>query len=496
MKKLNPTVKKVLWAVAFGLIYTLAVAIIVVCSWYMMTYNVEFKELLYTLTSPLQGTGQSTVDLIISSCVPITCVFVALYIAAVVILTVVKHPKFPKLLKIGRYFVLFLLVFALIFAIFSLRIPAYLYGIFQPTAIYEEQYIAPNSVSITANGTPKNLIYIYLESMETTYASVADGGMQDINYISGMTAMARENLSFSNKTGGKLGGFYTPTGTGWTAAALLSTTAGIPYSFPVEGDPNTVENRFSKNLVTLGDILKDKGYVNEFLCGSDATFGGRREYFTSHGDYEIFDIYTARDKGYIAHDYSVWWGYEDEILFRIAKDEALRLAAGDQPFNLTMLTVDPHHVDGYICGICEDTYEEQLPNVLTCADRQIVAFVEWCKTQDFFKDTVIVITGDHPRMDTSLVEDADSYDRTIYNCIINTDTVCNGATEGRVFTSFDIFPTTLAAMGFEIEGNRLGFGVNLFSGMQTLAESIGYEYLEDEINKHSDYYERVFAGSD
>ena len=33
----------------------------------------------------------------------------------------------------------------------------------------------------------------------------------------------------------------------------------------------------------------------------------------------------------------------------------------------------------------------------------------------------------------------------------------------RTYTTMDNFPTTLAAMGVKIEGNRLGLGTNLFS---------------------------------
>jgi phosphoglycerol transferase len=224
------------------------------------------------------------------------------------------------------------------------------------------------------------------------------------------------------------------------------------------------------------------------LCGSDSAFGGRDTYFKTHGNYEIFDLYTARERGYIAEDYLVWWGYEDKILFDIAKDEINALAKGDQPFNFTMLTVDAHHVDGYKCNVCQDTYEENLANVINCTDRLVRDFVEWCREQPFYEDTVIVIMGDHPRMDTSLVKDVDFYDRTMYNCILNCDTEIKGEVKNRVFTCFDMFPTTLAALGFEIAGERLGLGTNLFSDLPTLAEELGYEWLNEEVGKFSQYY--------
>ncbi|MCR5673054.1 MAG: hypothetical protein K6F87_05000, partial [Lachnospiraceae bacterium] len=48
----------------------------------------------------------------------------------------------------------------------------------------------------------KNLIYIYMESMETTYASREVGGEQpENNYIPNLTRIADENISFSDEEG-------------------------------------------------------------------------------------------------------------------------------------------------------------------------------------------------------------------------------------------------------------------------------------------------------
>lgn len=39
------------------------------------------------------------------------------------------------------------------------------------------------------------------------------------------------------------------------------------------------------------------------MMGSDAAFGGRKNYFTSHGDYEIDDYYWAISEGLIPEGY-------------------------------------------------------------------------------------------------------------------------------------------------------------------------------------------------
>ena len=60
-------------------------------------------------------------------------------------------------------------------------------------------------------------------------------------------------------------------------------------------------------------------YNNYLLLGSDASYGGRRAYFSNH-NYLIKDYYTAIDDGIIEEDYYEWWGYEDSKLFTYAKD--------------------------------------------------------------------------------------------------------------------------------------------------------------------------------
>jgi phosphoglycerol transferase len=67
-----------------------------------------------------------------------------------------------------------------------------------------------------------------------------------------------------------------------------------------------------------------------------------------------------------------------------------------------------------------------------------------------------------------------------------------GKTTNRTFATFDLFPSTLAAMGVKIEGDRLGLGTNLFSSKKTLAEEYGYKELDYELLKESPFYNKTF----
>ena len=59
-----------------------------------------------------------------------------------------------------------------------------------------------------------------------------------------------------------------------------------------------------------------------------------------------------------------------------------------------------------------------------------------------------------------------------------------------------MFPTTLAALGVEIEGDRLGIGTNLFSDVETLTEKYGYDKVEEELCKRSEFYTEAFFDHD
>ena len=89
---------------------------------------------------------------------------------------------------------------------------------------------------------------------------------------------------------------------------------------------------------------------------------------------------------------------EDIKLYEYAKDKLMEISQSSKPFNFTMLTVDTHHSDGYLCEKCPHIYSQKYANVISCADNQIYDFIHWIQEQKWYKDTVIVITGDHLSM--------------------------------------------------------------------------------------------------
>lgn len=360
--------------------------------------------------------------------------------------------------------------------------------------IYDAYYIDPRDVEISFPEEKRNLIYIVLESMETSYAAYTLPSGETVNLIPNLMNLAEENLYFSDTEG--FGGAKMAPNTSWTSASLVAQTAGISLNLPSNYDPNDygTEGVFLPGVVSLGEILSEEGYDNYFMIGSDGSFGGRSAYFQAHGNYEILDHGDAIQKGLLDENYFVYWGYEDQLLFEFSKEYLLNIAQNDTPFNFTLLTVDTHFMDGYTDAGCETNYEVAYANAIACSDKKVVDFVRWIQEQDFYDDTTIIISGDHFTMNAQFLEDSDTEFRSLYNAVINspldTETI---ETKGREFTVLDWFPTTLELLNVDVEGHRLGLGSSLISNAPTLSELKGWDYFST-IRYKSSFYNRSFLG--
>lgn len=474
-------------------------------NWVLDTWGLlSIDEIIFHLKVPLEGTNSDVVLDGINACVPLAVLVLFLAIFLIVGLKN-KHGKCMIALFLIAVIACGSAGKAAYKVYDELDVKEYLASQKKESHFIEQNYVDPRTTKITFPDKKRNLIYIYLESMESTFASKGDGGGLDFNCIPELTTLAEENTNFSNSD--KLGGGYPAYGGTWTMAGIFSQTSGIPIKNSEQTDDVNAtlaeQYSFSSQARNLEDILADEGYNQCFMIGSDATFGGRRAYFESHGKgkTEICDYNTAKENGQIPEDYYVWWGYEDQKLFANAQEKLTELSSKDEPFNFTMLTVDTHFEDGYVCEQCQNEFgDNQYANVMACSSRQVDAFVKWIQQQPFYENTTIVISGDHLTMDSDFCNDvSEDYERSVYNVFINLPEGLDTSfekTHSREFATLDMFPTTLAAMGVTIEGDRLALGVNLFSDEQTLTEQYGRKGLDKELMKKSKFYDMLINDVD
>ena len=474
-------------------------------NWVLDTWGLlSIDEIIFHLKVPLDGTNSDVVLDGINACVPLAVLVLFLSIFLIIGLRN-KHGKCMIALFLVAVIACGSAGRAAYEVYDELDVKEYLVSQKKESHFIEQNYVDPRTTKITFPEQKRNLIYIYLESMESTFASKGDGGGLDFNCILELTTLAEENTNFSDSD--KLGGGYPAYGGTWTMAGIFSQTSGIPIKNSEQTDDVNAtlaeQSSFSSQARNLEDILADEGYNQCFMIGSDATFGGRRAYFESHGkgQTEICDYNTAKENGQIPEDYYVWWGYEDQKLFANAQEKLTELSSKDEPFNFTMLTVDTHFEDGYVCEQCQNEFgDNQYANVMACSSRQVDAFVKWIQQQPFYENTTIVISGDHLTMDSDFCNDvSEDYERSVYNVFINLPEGLDTSfekTHSREFATLDMFPTTLAAMGVTIEGDRLALGVSLFSDEQTLTEQYGRKGLDKELMKKSKFYDMLINDVD
>lgn len=485
--------------------------------------NITIHEIVFHLKAPLEGMNPWLLERFVIYCaLPIllfTILWMIFYYRCFIGMSdkngekILNKSKVKWYKRIWNVVTLGIFVLGIITAILAwnrLDIGTYLKNQTTYSSFIDDHYVDPSSVSIRFPDQKRNLIYIYLESLEDTFLDQSSGGAFSENLIPNLTKIALENECFRGSSD-YLNGAVVMNYTTWTMGGMFAQSTGLPLILPIENNSMYSQESFFPELIGIGDLLEEAGYKNMLLMGSHAMFGGREIFYQDHGSYKMLDYDYSLVYEEIPEDYYVWWGYEDAKLFEFAKKHLLEVSKSEEPFNLTMLTVDTHYEDGYVCQDCEMLHENNpYADVFLCSDRKVGAFIEWIKQQDFYKNTTIVLVGDHLTMDSDFCMDVDAeYERKVYVSVINSavevenkkledaamDTDTNQTRSSdeayRYYSTMDMFPTTLASLGVTIEGERLGLGTNLFSSRPTLLELYGKDEINTQMEKASKLIEKL-----
>ena len=360
------------------------------------------------------------------------------------------------------------------------------------SSIYEDYYVKPDESVITFPAKKRNLVFIYLESFESSYASREEGGSQDKNYISPLTELTKEKdcVHFSNT--GLVGGasVFVPSIT-FTQGSTVAQTSGISLNTQILPQNGVVEY---PSMIRLEDILHDNGYNQIYIEGSKGEFSMYDEYVGRYEDSKLYDRINLTELGYASEDGDyIWkWGIEDRKLYEITKELITDASKEDKPFFVTMYTMDTHSYEcGHRCVKCDESIGNEYLAAINCTANQTAEFIEWIRQQPYYDNTTVILVGDHlGNKKTAMVDIDDDYIRTTYNCFINPAREPVN-TKNRLFSSLDMFPTTLSAIGVTIKGDRLGLGTDLFSSTKTLSEELGVQEYKKQLEQSSDYYDNV-----
>lgn len=466
--------------------------------------NETIDEFIFYLTNGVENGDMGIYVLAIKMCFPFFLILFLIIISLFYNVLVDKEiiVKFKKK-KIKIYPIEFIrkhkaiwttvfCILSLGIAIFNLNLHDYYKNVMSKSTFIEDNYVM-NPKGVVFN-EKRNLIYLVVESLETTMFTKEQGGQWDYEVTKELYNLLNEEGSIYFSATDNAGGMSAQSGGSWTTAAIVSNSTGLPFKIPINGNSYHSDN-FMNGAYAIGDLLKDNGYYNEVISGARTNFGGLQEFYTKHGDYKVIDINSLKEYNFSYNDSDIGsWGFNDNYLFEIAKKRLEIISQKKEPFNMTLITIDTHPNDGFIGDYSVDDYDIQYENVYATASKLIYDFINWVKEQEFYPNTTIVIVGDHLNMQTEFFKKCKN-DRYIYNVIIN-PAVTTTNTKNRIFTAVDMYPTTVAAIGGTIKENQLGLGVNLFSDKKTLAEKYGLSEFNANLDKRSLFYNTYILGSD
>lgn len=335
---------------------------------------------------------------------------------------------------------------------------------------FGESYLAPADAGLAEVGR-RNLILVYVESLEETYADPARFGS--------------DLLAPLRTVGGQsLPAYRAAPGATWTIAAMVGTQCGVPLGFYTDWDfRSSDEPTFLAGATCLGDILKARGYRNVFLGGAPLSFAGKGTFLRDHGYEERWGkeewlAAGARRPGTAAPEMG-GWGMYDDALFARARVRLAALHAAGQPFNLTVLTLDTHNPAGYRSPRCGPAGvlpgPEHFKTVVGCTSREVAAFARFVRDQGYLKDTTLVIVGDHLAVGNAWdAELRREPDRRVFNLFLGAEPFPKSAHDA---VTFDLFPTLLEATGMRTKDGRLALGRSVWSPQAPAAEWVKHPNL-------------------
>jgi phosphoglycerol transferase len=368
-----------------------------------------------------------------------------------------------------------------------------LYGIGQRSAAIvtedgawlDRRYVPP--VIHQAPEKPPNLLLLYLEGLEHTYADRQRFG----DVYAPLAELGRRGLVFE--------GIRQIDNTGWTMAGMIASQCGTPLMPAGLLHDSQFEplERVVPGVDCLGDLLKGQDYRLSFLGGASSSFAGKGKFYRGHGFDRVEGRETLAPK-LEDPEYLNSWGLYDDSLYDFTVEEIRRLDAAKGPWAVVNLSIGTHPPYGFPSHSCTERQGEHdgvdILYTVECGAWLAKSLIERLQAEGLLDNTLVVIASDHLSMKVS------AWEQLILGPRANTFMMLGKNIPPRRFqveaSTMDLLPTILEAMGFDIERHRAGLGVSLLSGQPTLVERHGIEMLNARMREETALHERLWQGLD
>ncbi len=220
----------------------------------------------------------------------------------------------------------------------------------------------------------KNIVLITVESLSASFLS-RYGNTE--NLTPNLDKLMREGIVFNNMyaTGNR------------TVRGLEALTLCLP---PSPGE-SIIKRPNNSNLFSTGKVLKEKGYIVQFLYGGDSYFDNMGTFFSGNG-YEIID---KKDFSKEEITFSNIWGVCDEDMFNKAISVFNKNAVSNRPFFGHIMTISNHRPFTYPDDKIDISVSKSRNGGVKYTDYAIGKFIEKARNQSWFENTIFVIVADH-----------------------------------------------------------------------------------------------------
>ena len=249
---------------------------------------------------------------------------------------------------------------------------------------------------------------------------------------------------------------------------------------------------FLPNASSIFDILKEHGYKNYLVIGSDKYFSSQDSLFTLHGNFEIRDRGYWLSKGYdLSKDAGTGMGYSDRCTLSRAKELYTELKSKDEPFVLFIEMLDAHTPHGW----WPKEYEKykDVRDAINYMGDELASFVKFINVEQN-KDTVLALIGDHLFMgEPEFIEKAP--ERHVFNEFYVGDNSLNLDKKNKnneMIVAIDIAPTLLEFAGGKWKNHQFGLGHSIFSSEKSLINKFGAKKFSEYVREKSPFYDHFY----
>lgn len=299
------------------------------------------------------------------------------------------------------------------------------------------------------------------------------------NFIPFLSKFYDVNFSSNSHFGGHFQAGHTQFTIGGTVGYLCALSLYPSISNTVA----ILQKNFLKHANCISDILARFNYNQHAILGYEADFAGSGNFFLSH-NISIFQASDFAAKFGENKELKGFWGFKDSVIFSQARDF---LAHAKEPFALYIPTADTHAPNGQVDSSICPNLESSHANAILCSDSIIFDFISWVRAQKFYKNTTIVILGDH-----LFPAPISLHERRIYNAFINPQFshFDINKTKNRALSHFDFGALILDSLGSEVRA--FGLGRNPFYD-KTLIEQFGFDVVDSQSKLNSALYASFWA---